>query len=654
MPFNSLRNKVFIFLIFALFFILYFHFILDEKGANDMNKGVNKFLIVTIFFVFALIFMSSTFSKDTYSHTVPACCEGYTTYAGIDNGNTCVKVLKTTYETSNLSNSTNIACYTYEKKVCCQKQEKNSETNEFFTVYRGGSSCNSSETETDLSKCGNFACYTYEKQPENCATTQKTETENEQSSLDNDTSIDDKDTSDKKTSSSEAVTTGNHPVPRDTDKFADDAGNGTVIASENDTMITIPYKVENTLKDDGTLVSYNISGCNVNMFAKIVIGINAINKINQQILIKNMQVKDDVSFKAGTSVGLSIYEQHIVSWAVGDNDACKKSEVTKAIIDKAKKEYGSFLSKDKANYQLVLSDSNDANSLDNTIIQNKEGYCVETPDGASLMGCAFELRPSKICIDYKTGNVKYDVTDCSDNFTEYPSDQLYWQYFIPLNATNDFSFVIEKMDNDKYSRQECENIIRTNYNNYYNFVSYDNINYVSHSLNTALSQVNGGCYIKPKIIIPTNQYFYYLSDDNTKISGLNFYFRKINPSNPFPKPVTNLNSLWYDWYMDHYDTDDRYDKSEKVFNNEAYAIDIDASKKENIDNVSYDYMSWEDIELSGRSKFVLDLFEKTPDLNLASGANKYSKLGCGIINSMEYLDDEKLIINPYYLERCAG
>ena len=57
MPFNSLRNKVFIFLIFALFFILCFHFIFDEKGANDMNKGVNKFLIVTIFFVLNAFFI---------------------------------------------------------------------------------------------------------------------------------------------------------------------------------------------------------------------------------------------------------------------------------------------------------------------------------------------------------------------------------------------------------------------------------------------------------------------------------------------------------------------------------------------------------------------------------------------------------------------
>lgn len=113
-----------------------YHFISGEKGANGMNKGVNKFLVIVFFFIVALIFISSTFSNDTYSHTLPVCCDGYETYDEIENGNVCVKILKNSYESSNLSNGTNIACYTYAKNVCCQRQEKNSETDEFFTIYR--------------------------------------------------------------------------------------------------------------------------------------------------------------------------------------------------------------------------------------------------------------------------------------------------------------------------------------------------------------------------------------------------------------------------------------------------------------------------------------------------------------------------------------
>lgn len=302
-------------------------------------------------------------------------------------------------------------------------------------------------------------------------------------------------------------------------------------------------------------------------------------------------------------------------------------------------------------YDIYPSNPND---VDAGIVKNKlstfnEGYSCNFGEPTGSCSSKIGYTIDSVCINRLTSDVTYrGVGGCLSDELKVENDSVnggkHFHYFIPLNVVNDSFSLIISGENDFYSKKDCETMIMDNSENYFysmvgvrasgeTFVLSDNIT-------AALGSVENGCYIRTEIRIPVSNGLYNVTDN--KIKGYNLYVKNVDENNPFPNPVTNLDSMWFDWYHSNYSSDDNYDKingeSPKIKDsfkkeNLSYSLmNVNAKKIRSLNSSLNDYLTV-NLKSNGTSEFIRDgeVF-----FNKVANTNTFYNLGCGPLNSSLY------------------
>ena len=287
-----------------------------------------------------------------------------------------------------------------------------------------------------------------------------------------------------------------------------------------------------------------------------------------------------------------------------------------------------------------------------------------------------------------------ETKDSSLNTGKYKDDPVeFWYYFIPFNTPTNEAYSDDKKDQNKFfirvgsksptsdeigSPGECAAMVK-NYPRHkdgeddsedeyldiivpikiYENGSYEtrefkgdywgNRNLLESSEDYRLFTKEGyQCMFSVKVEFSIEQDFYEENKDRTKLNGYGFYYRPINPNEPFPNGL-EIDSFWYDLYQD----DNKIRVTGKNSNDEddvVTTIDLDKSfaevtystknisRKEIMKEIQKEgsesnYTSWDNIaSKTGTSQFVTNL-------ELKAKENKcIYPLGCGP-NNLKRDDD---------------
>ena len=299
----------------------------------------------------------------------------------------------------------------------------------------------------------------------------------------------------------------------------------------------------------------------------------------------------------------------------------------------------------------------------------------------------YEYIVENTCINVKTGDVSYDNSICKgsnknikkiedgvtkDQFLnakiDPDEDVNYWHYFIPLDTHTSYS---EDNDVGFFMRVSTKNsnpiitdncmIVLQNYPvdttddkmpNYMNFISPipkdgSNLEFVGdyygeESSGTSrdmklFSEQGYQCKFSIKVKFNVEQKFYgeYIDEnDKNKIKGYGFYYRPINPNEPFPNSIAS-DSIWLGLYEDN--TITVKDKEGKTistmdltnsFDKVTYTTkNISFNELKKTINNGNAYTNWKNMNLDGTSPISKKL--RTGNDNLY----QIYKLGCGPYNT---------------------
>ena len=241
----------------------------------------------------------------------------------------------------------------------------------------------------------------------------------------------------------------------------------------------------------------------------------------------------------------------------------------------------------------------------------------------------------------------------------------YWHYFIPLNTTtssfdsNDLGFFIKvtNRSGEALTQEECIGMLvdqprskgETSQVNYMDFISplspsgdvdavefrgdYTGESSGNSSFDMQLFTQKGyTCKFATTTKFNIEQKFYgeaKKDDDSLMIKGYGFYYRPINPNEPFPNSIAS-DSIWQGLY-DEGNNKITAPNTEALLNDSFDEITYttrNASIKEirRITNTGEKYTSWKNMELDGTSQFISNLGLRARQ-NIKS-YNLYS-LGCG-------------------------
>lgn len=318
-------------------------------------------------------------------------------------------------------------------------------------------------------------------------------------------------------------------------------------------------------------------------------------------------------------------------------------------------------------YIFRLQDSNDGNLFNNNdamISLNAKTSCSSIRSGYM---CTHTYLPKAVCIDKVSANVRYLIDgECNSDseFTisnEIVDGREHFHYFIPLDFTEDnFSLLVaNRSQDDVYEKEACLKIVEALPTIYFDYlVVKQGSEYKRIEKNLSSGQLErifaNGCYARMSMDIPVKD-GYFITNENNKIEGFNFYVKTINEEDPFPNPVNNQNSLWYDWYSQNY-IDGEY-SANRVSPNIIKSFEYLNYLKENvrasqIRNYNNDKSKYNDksgyldnsINNLGISKFIEDF-----DVIRYPHVSIY-KLGCGPLNNDEKLMDGS--DNPLFQPGC--
>ena len=243
----------------------------------------------------------------------------------------------------------------------------------------------------------------------------------------------------------------------------------------------------------------------------------------------------------------------------------------------------------------------------------------------------YDHRPSKVCIDIKTGLIYYG-NDCKSKHLIIDDinarGRQYWHYFVPLNARSDSMFYVEisQKNSNKLNIGFCENAMEK-YSNYYQLIKplyatqYDGSYNQSgtNSRDYKLLTKEKGCRTSIKILFDLKQKFYNESGNDKDLNGYKFYFRQVDIAKPF-NTAPNSSSLWYKWYQNN--------KTKANFNDTFKGVSYRAVIKnpqairDYADSFNDPYTSWKNISADGKSTFINTYVERR-------NVGKIYKLGCG-------------------------
>lgn len=325
----------------------------------------------------------------------------------------------------------------------------------------------------------------------------------------------------------------------------------------------------------------------------------------------------------------------LVSDATCDTDACGAGAAPKVITVRGQ------------SYDPIYRDSNDIDAgenLSNDINEEKIDVPLELEENqkGESDGYRYSYDKGTVCMNVKTGKVRYTNDECqSDEYTVEPvlnddGTLKYWKYFIPLNANSKTGFSIYLDGYTKQRKGICKSYVEKYEDSYTDFIAD-----VSSNKRLALKQIEeaGGCYFRMTIKIPVEQKFYHELEDGITFKGFNFYYKPIDPNNPFPNELTNT-SLWYN-LNNNSDLDLTKSYDEITYYTEG--INASLVRDYNKDNP---YTSWSNMNIDGTSKYINE-----EGVIKRNGEVKYYKLGCGPANENEYLEDG-ITENKLFQEDC--
>ena len=234
----------------------------------------------------------------------------------------------------------------------------------------------------------------------------------------------------------------------------------------------------------------------------------------------------------------------------------------------------------------------------------------------------YGYKPSNICINLKTGKVKYNgecKLDEEVKIKPYIYEGVeYWQYFSPLNmkSGSNFSLMIKNNAARLLSGGECHSIMDNYKNQYQNYIiskkgAMLNGNYCKNgncnNLNTGSGsdwqEVSNGCYFSTVLNFDVVQKYYFeeMKNNELKFNGYNLYYRPININNPFPTTPTE-NSIWYEWF----NSTNKTPNLKESFNEITYSVAVPNKLADTIRayNVNNPYPSFDKLSLNGTSSFL--------------------------------------------------
>ena len=254
------------------------------------------------------------------------------------------------------------------------------------------------------------------------------------------------------------------------------------------------------------------------------------------------------------------------------------------------------------------------------------GSLVSTSDsGVGKSGTItkiYRYKPSNICINLKTGKVRYNKECKQDEevkINPYVSEGIeYWQYFSPLDTKSgtSLSLAIKKNDARVLSNIECHNTMNKYKNQYQNYIvsinnkalngdycKNGNCNNLNTSSGSDWQEVSKGCYLSTVVNFDVIQKYYFeeMKNNELKFNGYNLYYRPININNPFPTTPTE-NSIWYEWFNSTNKTPNLKDS----FNEVTYSVAVPNKLADTIRayNVNNPYPSFDKLSLNGTSSFL--------------------------------------------------
>ena len=297
-----------------------------------------------------------------------------------------------------------------------------------------------------------------------------------------------------------------------------------------------------------------------------------------------------------------------------------------------------------------------------TISTNKNcGAC-----NALSCSCIHTYTPKAVCMNKITSDVRYGDACSTDEFQikndivkdKNSKDIEHFHYFVPLNVTNGWFSLILSESGDRIENDRCKALINANPTNFYDFFvgvrANGEIFAFSDNITTAINSLDYGCYIRSEIRIPVSKGLYNVTDN--KIKGYNLYVKNVDENNPFPNPVTNLDSLWLDWYKSNYSggnyngvNGDAPKIKESYLGEPSYKLEnVNAKKIRKLNSNLGNYLK-SSLNENGSSDFIRNeiVFDKI------ANSNSYYKIGCGPLNSTETISDGiNIIENPLYQEGC--
>lgn len=310
-------------------------------------------------------------------------------------------------------------------------------------------------------------------------------------------------------------------------------------------------------------------------------------------------------------------EVDISAGAAGD----KSQEVYSLAHSRAAAEVGAPLSKLK----IIIDELDEKNEHKTETILGKLVSSSDSGVGKSgSITKTYSYEPNNICINLKTGKVKYNKECKQDEEVEikpYIQDGIkYWQYFSPLDMkTGSNLSIIKENNNRSISNTICHDMMNKYKNDYQtrmvsinnkalkgDYCKNGNCNNLNTGKGSDWQEVSNGCYLKQTINIDIIQKYYFeeMKNNELKFNGYNLYYRPININNPFPTTPTE-NSIWYEWFNSTNKTPNLKDS----FNEVTYSVAVPNKLADTIRayNVNNPYPSFDKLSLNGTSSFLQNI-----------------------------------------------
>ena len=317
--------------------------------------------------------------------------------------------------------------------------------------------------------------------------------------------------------------------------------------------------------------------------------------------------------------GTCIEKVNPVSLSAGDPvyDKYKKKAV-----DEAKSRIMGMLS--SGNYSINATDSNDPNkfySIDMDSSSEDSGLNCNGNNTSCSITRTIKYSAKNVCMNLKNGNVNYG-RECNESevkiadYEDKKGDK-YFHYYVPLAITSDSKNVMISISNDNvYSVKVCSQTIDKD-KSYLDFIipnsgkdGNSNAFNGNPENDKMLVEQGGGCKAAININIPVAQKFFKeakTDDGKLTLSDHNFYYRKININNPFPRGVESY-SLWKDWYNKNYQGGSYKNNAQGKPNIKSSFKSITyvstPSQVNNSYGISTGYMDWKKMTLKGLNEYI--------------------------------------------------